>query len=35
VSRVVATAEREFRVAQPDADERVVGLRDLLPLVAP
>jgi hypothetical protein len=35
VSRVESTAEREFRVAQPDADERVVGLRDLLPLVPP
>jgi hypothetical protein len=35
VSRVVASADREFRVAQPDADERLVGLRDLLPLAAP
>jgi hypothetical protein len=32
VSRVVASADREFRVSQPDADERLVGLRDLLPL---
>lgn len=35
VSRVVASAEREFRVAQPDVEERLVGLRDLLPLAGP
>ena len=34
VARVAAVTEREFRVAQPNADERVVGLRDVLLLVA-
>lgn len=34
VARVVAVTEREFRVTQPNADERLVNQRDLLLLVA-